>query len=232
MKPGPKPSRRVSTTWSKKLAYAIGLITADGCLSKDGRHINLTSRDKAQIELFKKCLGLITKTGRKYSGSGNLAYQTQFGDVVLYRFLEKIGLTPAKSNTLSALNIPDKNFSDFVRGYFDGDGSSFSYFDPIYPLSYRFYISFTSGSLKYIKWLRFSLDRLLNIKGHISINKNNNYVQLKYSKKEAIIFSKFIYRHKKNLYLKRKYLKIKTSLSIINSSRGGEIGRRAAFRSQ
>lgn len=38
--------------WSSDLAYAIGLITTDGSLSIDGRHINLTSKDIDQVETF------------------------------------------------------------------------------------------------------------------------------------------------------------------------------------
>src|SRR3989344_7277407 len=71
MKPGPKPKGKVKLVWSPHFAYAIGLLTADGCLSKDGRHIDLTSKDRAQIISFKKCLGIETKISLKYSGAGN-----------------------------------------------------------------------------------------------------------------------------------------------------------------
>ena len=40
---------KVDTTWSPELAYAIGLIASDGCLSSNGRHIVLVSKDKEQI---------------------------------------------------------------------------------------------------------------------------------------------------------------------------------------
>jgi len=33
--------------WSADFAYAVGLLTTDGSLSIDGRHINLTSKRKA-----------------------------------------------------------------------------------------------------------------------------------------------------------------------------------------
>ena len=39
--------------WNHDFAYAIGLITTDGNLSPDGRHINLTSKDE-EIILIKK----------------------------------------------------------------------------------------------------------------------------------------------------------------------------------
>ena len=214
-KRGPKPKGTVVRIWSPKLAYAIGLITADGCLSKDGRHIDLTSVDKAQIQLFQKCLGLKTKISVKMSGAGNPSFRTQFGDVLFYNFLLKIGLTPAKSNTLASLNIPKKYFLDFFRGYFDGDGSSCSYYDPQYAKSFRFYISFTSGSQKYLDWLRLELEDILGVKGYFSYNRNTPYVQLKYSKREASVICKSMYYNEDIPCLKRKRTKVFKALSII-----------------
>ena len=217
--PGTKPKGRVKIEWSSEFAYAIGLLTADGCLSKDGLHIDLTSKDKAQIMLFKKCLGLTTKVSMKHSGSGNVAYHTQFGDVLFYRFLESIGLTPAKSKTISSILVPGKYFLDFLRGYFDGDGSSYSYYDPTYKKSYRFYISFTSASPKFFDWLRVEMDNALGIKGYLGYNRNNPYVQLKYSKKEAVILAKGMYYSKDLPYLQRKYLKIMKSMHVIDATK-------------
>ena len=223
---------KVRIEWSPTFAYAIGLLTADGCLSKDGRHIDLTSKDKVQILLFRKCLGITTKVSPKYSGAGNLSYHTQFGDVLFYRFLESIGLTPAKSKTTSSVSVPRKYFLDFLRGYFDGDGSSYSYYDSVYEKSYRFYITFTSASPKFFDWLRMELSKTLNIKGYLGYNRNNPYVQLKFSKKQAIVLTKSMYYAEDVPCLRRKYLKIMRSMRIIEASRGGVIGKRAAFRSQ
>jgi hypothetical protein len=218
-KRGPKPKGQVEIKWSPEFAYAIGLITADGCLSKDGRHMDLTSKDKDQIILFKKCLGLSTKISEKNSGAKNLAYHTQFGDVLFYKFLMEIGLTPAKSKTISSISIPDKYFIDFVRGYFDGDGSSYSYYDPKFPKSYRFYISFTSASPKFFDWLRVELENTLGIKGYLSHNCNNPYVQLKFSKKQALVLAESMYYTEDIFCLQRKYLKIMKSVRIIEAAR-------------
>lgn len=232
MKRGPKPKGKVNIKWGKNFAYAIGLLVADGCLSKDGRHIDLTSKDKIQVKTFKECLKLDTKIGKKFSGGGNLSYHTQFGDVLFYRFLMSIGIFPAKSKTILSVSVPKRYFFDFLRGYFDGDGSSYSYYDPKYKNSFRFYISFTSGSRQYIDWLRKKIYELIDVKGFLSYNRNNPYVQLKYAKKEAIIISKNMYYCSGLSYLKRKFKKITQSLNIIESSRSGEIGKHAVFRTQ
>jgi len=54
--------------WSNNLAYAVGLLATDGCLSKDGRHIDLTSKDIEQLENFMLCVGKKRKIGLKTSG--------------------------------------------------------------------------------------------------------------------------------------------------------------------
>ena len=231
MKRGPKPKGIVKLEWSPQFSYAIGLLTADGCLINDGRHIDFTSKDLEQVAMFKKCLGLKVKIGIKYSGIGNPYHRVQFGDVLFYTFLTSIGLTPAKSKTISSVNVPDEYFSDFLRGYFDGDGTSYSFYDSIFPKSYRFYISFMSASPPFVDWLRKEISTMIGVKGHLAHYSDSDYVQLKYAKKEAIIVANYLYQGKGRNYLKRKYLKIQRSMRIIHGRRGGEIGKHASFRS-
>ena len=232
MKRGPKPKGKVVIKWRPGFAYAIGLLVSDGCLSKDGRHIDLTSKDKSQLSTFNRCLDINIRIGQKFSSNGSMAYRIQFGDVLFYKFLLSIGLSSAKSKTISNISIPKKYFFDFLRGYFDGDGSSYSFYDSVWKNSYRFYISFASASPKYIEWLRNELKINAGVKGHISRGVRVSAIQLRYSKREAIIIAKKMYYHKGQVYLKRKYLKICKSLSIIESGRSGVIGKRAAFRTQ
>lgn len=205
------------------LAYAIGLLTADGCLINNGRHIDFTSKDRDQVQTFKRCLGLKVKVGTKKSGIGKDYYRVQFGDVLFYQFLMSIGLTSAKSKTLAAVLIPNKYFSDFLRGYFDGDGTSYSFYDSLFPESYRFYLAFTSASPKFIDWLREMLRKTVQVKGHIALYSDRGYLQLKYAKHEAIAVCQYMYQGKQKLFLKRKYLKIQDSMRIINERRGGEM---------
>ncbi len=231
MRPGPKPKGCVSIQWSSKFAYAIGLLVADGCLLNDERHIDFTSKDLGQIQTFKKCLGLKVKIGTKISGTGKKSYRIQFGDVLFYKFLIQIGLSTAKSKTISGVSVPNQYFPDFLRGYFDGDGTSYSFYDSIFPKSYRFYIGFTTASPKFVHWLRKKIKDLVHVKGHIFNYPNNNYFQLKYSKREAVAICQYMYKKNSIYFLKRKYLKIQNSIRIINQCRGGEIGKHATFRS-
>lgn len=94
-----KPSKFISTKWNKNIAYAIGLFTADGRLSSDGRHLNFTSKDKEQALNFIKCLNLKNKLGRKAREKGKIKkyYQLEFGSKEFYNFLCQIGLKPRKA---------------------------------------------------------------------------------------------------------------------------------------
>ena len=155
-KRGPRPGfnakRKIAETWSSNLAYAVGLLATDGCLSPPGHLIDLTSKDREQLENFRHCIGVDLKITKKYSG-GREYLRIQFKNVLFYSFLISIGLTPAKSKTLSKLAIPEKYFFHFLRGVFDGDGSIYSYWDPRWRSSFMFYLCFASASKTFVNFL-------------------------------------------------------------------------------
>ncbi|MDO8467120.1 MAG: hypothetical protein Q7S83_03200 [bacterium] len=211
------PKNKIKLEWSPNFAYAIGLLTTDGNLSSDSRHFDLTSKDKEQLENFKGCLGIKNKIGQKTSGqTGKKAFRIQFGDVNFYRFLLKIGLMANKSKVMSALEIPNQYFFDFLRGHFDGDGTFYSYWDPRWRSSFMFYTEFVSASKKHINWLRERIYELLNIKGHVTGRGQKGVCyQLKYAKAESLKLLPKIYYKNHATSLRRKYLKIRAVLAII-----------------
>lgn len=207
---------KTNRVWSPRLAYAIGLIATDGCLSSDGRHIDLTSKDKEQLVNFLRCLNLDNKIGRKFSGSGKRTYlRVQFGDVVFYRFLLGIGLTPAKSKTMGIVQIPRRYFFDFLRGCFDGDGTFYSYWDPRWKSSFMFYTVFISASPAHLNWIREELNVRLRVTGHLTHDTKKSTYQLKYAKAESLKILRRLYQNKAAVCLTRKRLKIKKALGIL-----------------
>ncbi len=216
-KRGPKPKGKVKIMWSPNFAYALGLLATDGCLSNDGRHIILTSIDKDQLDNFNLCLGTNFHIGTKSSGAGKKAYVLQFGDVLLFNFLEQIGITKKKSLTIGEVQIPDVYFWHFLRGCFDGDGCTYSYMDPRWKSSFMFYLSFASSSLKFIKWIQDNVNKRIALTSHVSVSPRpiNAHYQLKFSKYSAVKLIEKMYEKSAGMYLKRKRLKIDQSLGMM-----------------
>jgi hypothetical protein len=213
-----KAQNRVKIKWSPDFAYIIGLITTDGSLSKDGRHIIFTSKDKELVLTFKQILNLSNAIGLKASGSTKTKKYSyiQFGDVNFYTFLEKIGLMPNKTLQLKNLKIPSQYFFDFLRGHFDGDGSFYSYWDKRWKSSFMFYTAFISASKPHILWIQHNIQKLLGIKGHITHGRGVSVYQLKYAKKESMILVKKMYYSDDLPCLQRKRLKIFSLFDKIN----------------
>jgi hypothetical protein len=211
---GPKPKKIISEEWNANLAYAIGLIATDGCLSKDGLLIDLTSKDKEQLENFSKCLRINLKIGLKWNNNKDESLRIQFKNRIFYDFLLSIGLTPRKSLTIGKLAIPNKYFFDFLRGCFDGDGCFYSYWDPRWRSSHMFYLEFVSASRKHIDWLREKLEKEINVFGHIVKDSKKSAFQLKYAKKEALAIIKKMYYNPNVVCLSRKREKIEKALEI------------------
>jgi hypothetical protein len=194
------------------------LIAADGSLSKDGRHINFTSKDLELIRTFQRCLGLEDlKIGKKSSGysTGSKYYQVQFGDVLFYKFLQSTGLHSNKSHTIQSVKVPREYFFDFLRGEWDGDGTIHRSRDKRWKNSYVVSIGFTSASIDFLSWLRSCINQHLKTTGFVTAL-NRGY-QLRYAKKDSKkIFSAMFYQE--NLpHLSRKFAKAHKILTIDES---------------
>ena len=205
--------------WNPNIAYAVGLLITDGNISKDKRHIWLTSTDKQLLHTFRRCLKIKNRICINPPGSysRNVRYRISFCNIKFYNWLLKIGLKPNKTFSLSFLNIPERYFFDFLRGHLDGDGSVIHYIDKhnkykgktyVYD---RLWITFRSASFKHIKWLRQSIRKKLNMNGSLSgwKDKRSNTKKvlwcLKYYKNDSLILLKYLY-YKSNVpcFLRKK----------------------------
>lgn len=100
-------------------AYWIGFLLADGGVYKGQLWINLSKKDEVHLEAFRKSLNSTHPIKEKhrcvsyYIRSKRLVYA-----------LQKYGIIERKTfNTKFPNHIPKKYVRDFIRGYFDGDGS-------------------------------------------------------------------------------------------------------------
>ncbi len=109
--------------------YVVGYIATDGSLSKDGRHVSITSKDHEHLEKIKIEFGITSKITRKSRDKEkDKKYSVlQIGGVSNYRFLNSIGMFSRKTWDMGALKIEGEYFNDFLRGVIDGDGCIYSW---------------------------------------------------------------------------------------------------------
>ena len=215
---GTPPGRRYSSAesrkwpWRAELAYAVGLITTDGCLSRNGRHLTMTSKDTDLLETVRRCLGVTARITQ--STNPRPCYRLQWSDVLFYQRLTEIGLMPAKSLRLGPLSVPDEWMRDFLRGCIDGDGSIVTYIDRYNTFKKstyvytRIYLSLVSASPRFVEWLRETLRRVVGVSGEVSVRRlegRNDVWRLRYAKREALRLLRWMYYSSDVPCLRRKY---------------------------
>jgi len=147
------------------LWYVVGLIATDGCISRDGRHVDITSADRQHLETVRRILGLKIAIGKKRNGPRtSVSYHIQIGSRDLVRFLTAIGLTPRKSLTIGPLDVPDDAFSDFLRGAIDGDGSIRTWIHPGNGI-HQWALKISTASPGFAVWLRSRIEDCFHVKG-------------------------------------------------------------------
>ncbi len=193
-------------SWNPDIAYLTGLVAADGCLVNDGRHINITSKDEEIIRLAQNILDMDAKVAVKVGGYGSTALNLQFSNVAFYDFLVRCGLTPAKSKTIGPLLLPKVYYRDFLRGYFDGDGTVYGYWDKRWPNSLMYYTGYVSASPRFLEWLRAMNSNLTHATAGV-VKPNIRAFTLTYAKADSRKLFKYMYYNDSLPMLTRKYQK-------------------------
>lgn len=165
------------------LWYLVGLIASDGCLSSDGRHIDITAKDRNFLTELTKKLKIRNRVCLKNRGTNKEAYRIQIANRNFYDFLVSIGLTQNKSLNLGPIKTPVLYFVDFLRGLIDGDGGMQRW---IHRTNRReqWNLRVASGSEKFLIWLRDEIERLMNVKGRV-YSESATQFRLKYGKMAA-----------------------------------------------
>jgi hypothetical protein len=102
--------------------YFLGMIASDGWISKDNSRVELTLKesDKDYLDILRKQISdrpLIYKEKQK-------AYRLTIEDITIKNELLKyINCYDKTFNLVFPTGIPEQYLKDFMRGYFDGDGT-------------------------------------------------------------------------------------------------------------
>lgn len=192
------------------MAYVLGVITADGCLVRhaNGYHgLDITSKDYGWLEQIRRALGSTHKIGAKPRG-----HRLQIRHRTIYRDLLHLGLTPSKSKSLRFPTVETIYLPDFVRGYFDGDGTVCFWHDPRWRHPLQLKVSFYSGSRAFLEVLR---SRLLK---HAGVSPGSLMTlpavfELRYGIADGLKLYRWLYQDQTALHLSRKRNKFEEFLA-------------------
>ncbi len=195
------------------MAYILGFFYADGYITvnkRGGHYWSIHITDKDLLYSMRKIVqSEHTISMRKGSGNEKDSYRLQVGSKEMCNDLMKIGLTENKTRNLTIPDMPKKYFSDFVRGYFDGDGNVWVgqvHKDRKTALT-AISTSFTSCSKEFLSSLK-SMLATYSITGGEIIYRELSYFRFSLSIKSSLKLYDFMYNRlvssDNSLLLKRK----------------------------
>lgn len=195
------------------MAYVLGFFAADGYLTLNKRRANFWCIDITDKDLLYKIRDTIESehkiSERIGRGNNKNQYRLQIGSKDMCNDLRKLGFNENKTRSLAVPNVPNNYFSDFVRGYFDGDGHVWVGQTHKQRSNSKHAISciFTSCSLDFLKVLHDRLEEIIGMKGAIRKGKGD-YYRLTYSIVSSLKLYNFMYNvdnlKEEGLFLKRK----------------------------
>lgn len=189
--------------WSHNMAYILGLWFADGCIY-GGKMFDITLHAKDKY-ILKQVANELKYEGQLYDYVDRQAARLNFSCVVIYNDIISLGGTETKSNIIEFPNIPDEFLNDFIRGYFDGDGSV------ILIKNNRVNSVFTSGSKKFLDSLLAILKDKAGVEGG---SYDPSSKSIRFGKKDTKRIGEFMYKNNPELFLLRKKEKFNTLINF------------------
>jgi len=150
------------------MAYVLGFWYADGNMKHQKSYrVGFSSIDLEHLQLIKKSLGSTSPIVRYHlHGILRKSYNLWVHSKKLFYDLGTLGGVRNKSKVLKFPSIPEKFLKDFIRGYFDGDGSV-HYIKYASTKNGKIYTeirsNFTSGSREFLEHLRNFLSKKLSL---------------------------------------------------------------------
>lgn len=208
-----KVNKKFFKKWTREMAYVLGFISADGYITinkRGGHFLGIQITDKDLLLKIKKVMDSEHKISKRVSHKENerAMYRLQIGSIEICEDLDGLGIRAKKTKNMVVPNVPDLYFSDFVRGYFDGDGNVWvgvtnkKRKNPVLAIL----TAFTSCSDTFLNQLQARLVNLGFKKGCVYKSKRG-YCRLQYSILDSLKLYDFMYNstHLRNkLFLARK----------------------------
>lgn len=212
--------------WSSEMAYVLGFFAADGCMIKNNRgahFIEFHITDKELLMKIREVMGSDHKISlRSSKGNEKERHRLQIGSKEMYNDLLKLGFSPRKTKTVRLPMIPEKYFSHFVRGYFDGDGNVYTnrfWRKDRNKFARALLSGFTSGSKKILEEMHKRLKNCHVVKGG-SLHFASGAHRLYFSVKDSGNLFEFMYNDDQDLFLERKKIKFEKYFEYKGSKMG------------
>lgn len=113
---------------SREMYYVLGYWYADGSIfyKSGGTYFDISSIDREQLEKIRSIMGIKTAISESKTVNSNMFYSLRVGNTKLVNnLISRFDVMYQKTDkiTIDENKIPAEFFYDFLRGYFDGDGS-------------------------------------------------------------------------------------------------------------
>jgi hypothetical protein len=198
----PTLDERVFSATNEESAYWAGFLAADGSVDAKGRvRVMLKHSDIGHLVKYSKFLKSTYKIQENTVKYDRCALEFTSINICVDLYTN-YSIIPNKSLCLEPPKLDlGVYLKDFIRGYFDGDGSICESFSNVNSRTASIYATLVSGSHKFTEWLARVLD---SIEVTYSIQRFDNKSQIKMNTLQAKKFLKYIYTGAK-IYLDRKF---------------------------
>lgn len=209
--------------WSQDMAYILGLWFADGNIYCHKKKCNFTiclhNDDSYLLEEIKKKMQ--TDRPLRYSKRDKCCSLVITSKAIVSRIIKLGGIT-RKSLVCDFPSVPKKYICDFIRGFFDGDGSIFLCKKKSRYGKYSCFlnISFVGGE-NFLISLKNVIEKICRISGKVCFEKNSGQgiFVLRFQGAKAVKILQQIYSNtnSNSLFMKRKNKIYKEYLDYLSS---------------
>ena len=112
-------------SWSPSMAYVLGFIYGDGCITKGGRKSYSLKISSIDHDILISIKNELEAERPIYKHKNKNLYQLSIGSKIIYQDLLNLGIEERKQfrDDAPVVNIvPNEYFSHFIRGFIDSDG--------------------------------------------------------------------------------------------------------------
>ena len=198
------------------MAYVLGFFAADGCLTinpRGARYLEFSNTDRDVLVKIRAAMGSRHKISRRVRPQANWqdSWRIQIGSAAMFQDVQRLGFTIAKSQRIQLPRIPPPYFADFVRGFFDGDGSVALVRQG---KRYAVLLRFICADIRFLQQLARAIQQQVRTRGQSIFYQSGAHV-LAYATYDSLRIIRYLYRRPNGLWMNRKYRRCQAAQKCI-----------------